>query len=375
MSGTETETQDRTLDASKRKLEQARERGEVPVSREAPAAGIHLAALIGIITTGGLAVRRIGDILLPMIDQPNGLANLTPEGWQRIAYATAEAIALAIVPFFGLLMAGALLPFVLQNSITFAPERFTFKLSHLSPTSGFKRIFGPRALFEFVKSLVKIVAIAGTCFLVARPLYEQSIDYVMTDVAFLPQMLRTAVIGLLLAATLVAVLIAGIDLPYQHWIFRRRMRMSLQEMKEEMRTIEGDPHIKARLRRLRRQRARRRMMHEVPKATVVIANPTHFAVALKYQRGKDVAPVVVAKGVDLIALRIREVAAEHRVAVIENPPLARALHASVEIGEVIPHEHFEAVAKVIGIVWAQRTQKISQPDVPSRGTRGVTATG
>jgi flagellar biosynthetic protein FlhB len=197
----------------------------------------------------------------------------------------------------------------------------------------------------------------------------------MTDVAFLPQMLRTAVIGLLLAATLVAVLIAGIDLPYQHWIFRRRMRMSLQEMKEEMRNIEGDPHIKARLKRLRRQRARRRMMHEVPKATVVIANPTHFAVALKYQRGKDVAPVVVAKGVDLIALRIREVAAEHRVAVIENPPLARALHASVEIGEVIPHEHFEAVAKIIGIVWAQRTQKISQPDVRSRETRGVTATG
>jgi flagellar biosynthetic protein FlhB len=132
-------------------------------------------------------------------------------------------------------------------------------------------------------------------------------------------------------------------------------------MKEEMRSLDGDPYIKARLKRLRRQRARRRMMHDVPKATVVIVNPVHFAVALKYERGKDVAPVVVAKGADLVALRIRQVASENRVAVIENPPLARALHASVEIGEVIPHEHFEAVAKIIGIVWAQRLQKIGQP--------------
>jgi flagellar biosynthetic protein FlhB len=278
-----------------------------------------------------------------------------------VGYATAQAVALAIVPFFGLLTAGALLPYVLQNSVTLAPERFTFKLSHLSPMRGLKRIFGPRALFEFVKSLLRIATIAGACFVVARPLYEQSIGYVTTDIALLPGMVQTAVVGLLLAATLVAMLIAGIDMPYQRWIFRRRMRMTLQEMKEEMRSLDGDPYIKARLKRLRRQRARRRMMHDVPKATVVIVNPVHFAVALKYERGKDVAPVVVAKGADLVALRIRQVASENRVAVIENPPLARALHASVEIGEVIPHEHFEAVAKIIGIVWAQRLQKIGQP--------------
>ena len=172
-------------------------------------------------------------------------------------------------------------------------------------------------------------------------------------------MLWQTLIQLLLAVTLIVVLIAGIDVPYQHWMFRRRMRMSLQEVKEEMRSIEGDPHIKARLKRLRRQRARRRMMHDVPKATVVITNPTHFAVALRYQRGKDVAPVVVAKGADLIAARIREVASKHQVAIIANPPLARALHASVEIGEVIPNEHFEAVAKIIGIVWARRPPNAS----------------
>jgi flagellar biosynthetic protein FlhB len=357
----EQDTEDRTLDASARKLEQARERGDVPVSREGSAAGVLVAALVGVILTGGITAQRIGDILLPMIDQPDALLNLTSDGWHQGAYAVSKALALTIAPFFILLMAGALLPYVLLGSVTLAPDRFVFKLSHLSPTAGFKRIFGPRALFEFGKSLIKLLAIAATCFVVARPLYERSISFTSMDLAWLPQMLWQASVKLLLAATIVAVLIAGVDVPYQHWMFRRRMRMSLQEMKEEMRTIEGDPHIKARLRRLRRQRARRRMMHDVPKATVVITNPTHFAIALKYERGKDAAPVVVAKGINLIALRIREVASQHNVAVIENPPLARALHATVEIGEVIPREHFEAVAKIIGIVWAQKLKKTYAP--------------
>jgi flagellar biosynthetic protein FlhB len=355
----ESDTGDRSFDASARKLEQARVRGDVPVSREGPAAGIHVAALVGILLTGGITARRIGDILLPMIDQPDALLNVTTDGWRQAAYIVAKSLALAVMPFFILLMAGALLPYVLQGSITLAPDRFVFKPSHLSPIGGLKRIFGPRSIFEFVKSLIKTIAIAATCFAVARPLYERSTSFVSMDLVWLPQMLWEALIDLLLAATLVAVLIAAIDIPYQYWMFGRRMRMSRQEVKEEMRSIEGDPHMKGRLKRLRRQRARRRMMHDVPKATVVITNPTHFAVALKYDRGKDAAPVVVAKGADLVAARIREVAVQNGVAVIENPPLARALHAAVEIGEVIPHEHFEAVAKIIGIVWAQRMQKVT----------------
>jgi flagellar biosynthesis protein FlhB len=355
----ESNTEDRTFDASARKLEQARERGEVPVSREGSAAGVHLAALIGILLTGGITAQHIGDILLPMIEQPEALLKLTPDGWQQAAYAVSTAVALAIVPFFMLLLGGALLPYILLGSITFAPDRFVFKPSHLSPIGGVKRIFGPRSLFEFGKSLVKMLAITASCFIVARPLYEQSTSFASIDLAGLPEMLRQALIPLLLAVTLAVVLIAAIDVPFQHWMFRRRMRMSLQEVKEEMRSIEGDPHIKARLKRLRRQRARRRMMHDVPKATVVITNPTHFAVALRYERGKDMAPVVVAKGTDLVAARIREVASEHQVAIIANPPLARALHTSVEIGEVIPSEHFEAVAKIIGIVWARRMQNVA----------------
>ncbi|HEX2941831.1 MAG TPA: flagellar biosynthesis protein FlhB [Rhodopila sp.] len=357
----ETEAEDRTLDASARKLQQAREQGDVPVSREAPAAGIHLAALVAVLLTAGVTARRIGDILIPMIDQPDELLNVTPDGWQQAGVAVFKAVGLAVAPFFIMLMAGALLPYVLQGSMTAAPDRLGFKASHLSPMAGLKRLFSFRSLFEFGKSLLKVLVIAVTCFIVARPLYQQSPGLVGADLTSLPRLLQDGVMQILLAATLCAVVIAGIDIPYQHLSFRRRMRMSRQEMKEEMRSIEGDPHLKARLKRLRRQRARRRMIQDVPKATVVITNPTHFAVALRYERGKDSAPVVVAKGADLIAARIKKVAYESRVPVMENPPLARALHASVEIGEMIPHEHFEAVAKIIGIVWARRQTQASTP--------------
>lgn len=178
------------------------------------------------------------------------------------------------------------------------------KLSHLSPMRGIKRILGLRSLFEVAKSVVKLTAVGVACFLVVAPLYENSVGLVSTDIASMPGMMQQSLLAVLLARTLVAVAIAGIDVPYQHWSYHRRMRMSFEEMRKELRESEGDPHVKARQRKLRQRRAQRRMMHEVPKATVVITNPTHVAVALRYQRGKDPAPVVVAKSAELVAARI-----------------------------------------------------------------------
>ncbi len=174
-------------------------------------------------------------------------------------------------------------------------------LSHLSPMRGIKRILGLRSLFEVAKSVVKLTAVGVACFLVVAPLYENSVGLVSTDIASMPGMMQQSLLAVLLATTLVAVAIAGIDVPYQHWSYHRRMRMSFEEMRKELRESEGDPHVKARQRKLRQRRAQRRMMHEVPKATVVITNPTHVAVALRYQRGKDPAPVVVAKSAELVA--------------------------------------------------------------------------
>jgi flagellar biosynthesis protein FlhB len=339
---------ERSFEATERRLDQARERGEVPVAREAPIATLYIAALLALLLMGGPIAQRIGEIVLPMFDQPDMV----------LEFAVATALALAILPFFALTVAGTLLPYVLQNAITLAPERISPKLSHLSPSGGFKRIFGGRALFEFAKSLAKMVVVAAVAFVVARPIYERSVGYVSTDLGLLPPMLLHSVFMIVAAATLVSVAIAGVDTPYQHWAHRRRMRMTLQEMREELRDAEGDPQVRARRRMLRRKRARSRMMHDVPKATVIVTNPTHVAVALRYRRGEDAAPVVVAKGVELIALRIRQVARQHGIAIVEDPPLARVLNSAVEVGETIPHEHFETVAKIIGMIWARRGQGV-----------------
>jgi flagellar biosynthetic protein FlhB len=346
---------ERSFEATERRMDQARERGELPVAREAPIATLYIAALLAVILMGGPIARQIGEIVLPMFDQPDMVQNFTINGWRDSGRAVAIALGLAVTPFFVLTVVGSLLPYLLQNAITLAPERIAPKLSHLSPAKGVKRIFGGRAMFEFAKSLSKMVVVGAAAYVVARPIYEHSVGYLSTDLVLLPPMLQHAVFMILLAATVVSVAIAGIDTPYQHWAHRRRMRMTLQEMREELRESEGDPQVRARRRMLRRKRARSRMMHDVPRATVIITNPTHVAVALRYRRGEDAAPVVVAKGVELIALRIRQIARQHGIAIVEDPPLARMLNSVVEIGETIPHEHFETVAKIIGMIWARRT--------------------
>jgi flagellar biosynthetic protein FlhB len=350
----ESNSGERNFDATERRLDQARERGDVPSVREAPVAGVYLAALVGLLLLGGPIARRIGEVVLPMLEQPDALLDLTSEGLGVAGRSVALALAFAIVPFFALTLSGALLPYVLQNAIAVSPDRIMPKLSNLSPSKGIKRIFSTRSLFEFAKNLSKMLVVAAATYLVARPIYEGSVGLVSTDLAFLPDMLLHAVFMIVLAAAVVSVTIAGIDVPYQQWAYRRRLRMTLQEMRDELRESEGDPHVRARRRTLRRKQAQRRMMQQVPKATVIVTNPTHFAVALRYRRGEDAAPVVVAKGVELMALRIRKVARENGIAIIENPPLARALHASAEIGDIIPREHFEMVAKIIGLVWARR---------------------
>ncbi|CAH2605434.1 Flagellar biosynthesis protein FlhB (plasmid) [Rhodovastum atsumiense] len=348
--------QDRTLDPTPRKLEQARQKGDVPVSREGSAAGLMIATLTGMLLVGGTTVRRIGDIILPMIEQPESFIGTTPEGWRQAGITVAQNLLLALLPFTGFLIAGALLPHVLQNSIVISGTRIVPKLSNLSPARGLKRIMGGRALFEFAKALIKIITVGIACGVVGYGFYDNSVRLVAVDMAALPELIGQMLIALLLTVTLIAVTVAGIDVPAQRWLWLRRQRMSFQELKEELRSTEGDPHVKARLRALRRQRARRRMMQDVPKASVVITNPTHYAVALRYQRGEDAVPVVVAKGQDLVALRIRDVARAHNVPVVQDPPLARALHAAVEIGEPIPQLHFEAVAKIVGMIWARRGQ-------------------
>ncbi|HSO43176.1 MAG TPA: flagellar type III secretion system protein FlhB, partial [Rhodospirillales bacterium] len=250
----------------------------------------------------------------------------------------------------GVLVAAAIVANVGQTGLIWAPSRISPQLSRLSLASGAKRLFSLRAFIEFAKGLLKLAAVGTICVILGRSLVE--------DMALLPAVPTAGLLGRvrdvavwLVAGTLgVLTLIAGLDVTFQRLSFLKQLRMTKQELRDEIKQSEGDPHIKARIRRLRNERARTRMMAEVPKAAVVITNPTHFAVALAYDMSAMAAPKVVAKGVDTMARRIREVAEENEVPIVENPPLARALYAAVDLNEEIPMEHYQAVAQVIGYV-------------------------
>ena len=243
-------------------------------------------------------------------------------------------------------MAGQLL----QHRPVFSAEKLKPDFSKLSLLKGFKRMFGFDGWMNLLKGLIKITIVGAVVWTVLWP-ERGRLESVMTlapdQVA--ADMMRL-VMRVMMAALAVLAVIAGGDYFLQRFQFLKRNRMSKQEIKEEFRQTEGDPAIKAKVRQIRAERAKRRMMAEVPKATVIITNPTHFAVALKYESGKMAAPICVAKGVDALALKIREVAEEHEVPIVENPPLARALYAAVDIDETVPAEHYKAVAQVIGYV-------------------------
>jgi flagellar biosynthetic protein FlhB len=232
----------------------------------------------------------------------------------------------------------------------FNPGKLAFDPSKLSPTAGFKRLFGIDGAMQFFKSLVKVSLTALLAWWVLRPhvteLENLSGMEPIAMMGFAADILRR----LVFAVASFLLIVAGADWFWQRQRFMNRMRMTKEELKEDFKQSEGDPHIKARQKQLRNERAKRRMMQAVPKATVVVMNPTHYAVALKYDADETPAPMCVAKGLDTLALKIREVAEEAGVPVIEDPPLARALYAAVDIDEVIPPAHYEAVAKVIGFI-------------------------
>jgi flagellar biosynthetic protein FlhB len=256
----------------------------------------------------------------------------------------------AVLPLL-LLVVVAIAGSVVQTGLVFAVEKLGFDLARLSPLAGFQRLFSMRSGVEFLKNLAKVGAVMALAAMLLMPeigrlpmLASIGAGALAGEIHHLMLRLFLGVLGLVAALALV-------DYGYQRMSFMRQMRMSKQEVKEEHKQAEGDPAVKARLRQIRMERSRRRMMAAVPTASVVVTNPTHFAVALRYEMGSKGAPRVVAKGADLIAKRIREVAEENDVPLVENPPLARALYATVDLDREIPPEHYKAVAEIISYVF------------------------
>jgi flagellar biosynthetic protein FlhB len=239
----------------------------------------------------------------------------------------------------------------------FTPDKLKPDFSKLSPMAGFKRVFGLDGLIQFVKSLIKVAMTGALAWWVLKPHVAEMPQMATLDVAAILPFIADLLRRLVFALMALLLVITGADWFVQKQRFTARMRMSKEELKEESKNNEGDPHIKARQRQIRMERSRRRMMQAVPNATLVVMNPTHYAVALKYVPGEDDAPLCVAKGMDAVALKIRDVAKEAGVPVIEDAPLARALYASVEIDDIIPTAHFEAVAKVIGFIMRQSRRR------------------
>ncbi|MEJ5230846.1 MAG: flagellar biosynthesis protein FlhB [Geminicoccaceae bacterium] len=340
---------DRTEEPSQRRLEQARERGQVAASREPGHFLLLGSGLLLVLWAGPWSAERLVHALRALLAAAAAPSSTGLTGSAELVSASGEASLILLAWLLALFLAALAGPF-LQGAVVWSAHPLQPKLERISPIAGVKRLFALATLVEFAKGLLKLAIVAVVTLLVLRPLPLEVGRLVELDPAELTSRLvdlSARLVGWVLA--IVAVL-AAVDTLWQRLDHRRRLRMTRQELKEELRETEGDPVVKQRLRQLRLERARRRMMAEVPKATVVVTNPTHYAVALRYEAATMPAPKVVAKGVDSLALAIRDLARRHGVPVVENPPLARALHAALEPGDTIRPEHYKAVAELIAYV-------------------------
>ena len=343
---------DKTEDPTQKRLDDAHDRGDVAKSQEINTWFV--------IAGGTLVLSTFSDSIGGGILMP--LRNLIANSWmlhvdgpgllalaQSLEYALIAALG---VPFLMLALA-AIAGNLMQHRLVWSAESLKPKFSKVSPAAGAKRIFGKQAAANFGKGLFKVVALGAVMTAILWPERHRLESMVRFDPSAILGATTGLTVHLLSAVVAMLAVVALADFLFQYRQWFERQKMSLQDMKEEFKQSEGDPHIKARIRQLRHARMKKRMMASVPKASVIITNPTHYAVALSYERGMS-APVCVAKGVDTIALKIREVAGKHDVPIVENVALARALYATVEIDDEIPVEHYHAVAEIIGYVMGLR---------------------
>ena len=344
----EGDSDDKTLDPTQKRLDEALERGDVVKSQEINTWFVIAAGTLVMSTFGA----SIGNgILVPM-------RNLLANAWMirtdgpgllklagSLEYAVIAAIGLPLL----MLTIAAIAANMVQHRLVWSGEPLKPSFSKISPMSGFKRIFGKQAAANFGKGLFKLVALGAVMTAILWPERPRLEAMVRFDPAVLLGVTSSLTMHLLGAVVAMLAVVAILDYLFQYRTWYERQKMSVQEQKEEFKQSEGDPHVKGRIRQIRMARMKKRMMAAVPKASVVITNPTHYSIALQYERGMS-APVCVAKGVDNIAFKIREIAKEHDIPLVENVPLARALYAAVEIDEEIPVEHYHAVAQIIGYV-------------------------
>ena len=342
------EDTERSEDPTQKRLDEALERGDVVKSQEVNTWFVIAGGALLLMAFSGPMVNGLATTLRGLVAQ-SGSIRVDGRGFTSIVEKLgAEVVAAAAIPLL-LLALAAVAGNMIQHRLVWSTEALKPKLSKISPMAGFGRLFSKQALANFVKGLIKLAVIGTIMTVLIWPERFRLDALVHIDPAAMLSITQSLSLQMMGAVVAALALIAAADYFFQYRQWFERQKMSVRELKDEFKQTNGNPEVKAKIRQIRQTRSRKRMMASVPDASVVITNPTHFAVALKYERGMN-APICVAKGADLIARKIREVATEHNIPIVENPPLARALHATVEIDQEITPEHYQAVAEVIGYV-------------------------
>lgn len=361
---------EKTEPPSSRRLEQAREEGQVPQSRELMAFLVMAAGAGGLWSLSGWFLKHGENVMRIGLSLDRQEAFDTNALGVKMLTLGTEAMT-TLAPFFLATIAAALLAPFLLGGWVISPKALAFKADRIDPLKGLKRMFSVQSIAEMVKGVLKALLLGGIVWWVVANerdnLFAMLSQPIETALPSLGRMLLYAFIGFVAGLAVVAL----IDVPFQLWRYYVGLRMTKEELRQEMKELEGDPQLKARIRSQQREMARKRMMSEVPKADVVVTNPTHFAVALRYDKDKMGAPQVVAKGMNLVAQKIRDIAGENKVPILELPPLARALHRHVEIGEAVPTALYTAVAEVMAYIYqlnqfmAQTAPGMLPPEVPA----------
>ncbi len=344
--------QEKTEQPTPKRLKDARERGDSPRSAELATASVFVASILALMAFGGWMAQHSLGWMREQLENAGQARGMGFELVSRMGLSAGELF-LYVAPLLAVCFVAAFIAPVVMG-FNFSTEALAPNMERLSPIAGLKRMWGAQGLGEFGKSLLRVLML-GTVGTIYFIVYEGDLLYLaQLPLATAAPMGFSLILGLLIVMGAGLVLLAALDVPFQLWSWKRRLKMTRQELLEESKEMEGRPEVKQHIRRLQHEMANRRMMEAVPTADVVVVNPTHYAVALKYDNSKARAPIVVAKGTDEVALNIRKVADAHKVPIVSAPPLARVLHAQSEIGREIPVKLYQAVAQVLSYVYQLR---------------------
>lgn len=353
----ENDDQERTEQATGKRREETREKGQVARSQEVVSVGILVAGLLFFYFGGSSLLRNTMDVMTAGFREA-GQYNLTQDNVVAIIISYVFKGFGILFPLLIAVLIAAILGNVLQFGFMFSSESIQPKFDKISPAKGFKRLFAIRSLVELLKNIMKIAIVGGVAYIIIHNEFNNLIPLADQSIWGLFSYIGGICFKILLAMTVMLVFLAALDYAYQRWEFEKSIRMTKQEIKDEYKNTEGDPMIRARIRRIQREMAQKRMMAEVPKADVVITNPTHLAVAIQYDPANMQAPIVVAKGADFIAEKIRNIALENDIPLVENKPLAQVLYKIVKVKQMVPEDLYRAVAEVLAFVYEQKKIKI-----------------